>query len=44
MNKDIANLFNPQTQQQNFDQIRIGIADESAASARMVRATIMTKG
>ena len=26
MNKDIANLFNPQNQQQNFDQIRIGIA------------------
>ncbi|MBQ0817700.1 MAG: DNA-directed RNA polymerase subunit beta' [Methyloceanibacter sp.] len=26
MNQDIANLFNPQNQQQNFDQIRIGIA------------------
>ncbi|MHA1517092.1 MAG: DNA-directed RNA polymerase subunit beta' [Alphaproteobacteria bacterium] len=26
MNQDIANLFSPQTQQQNFDQIRIGIA------------------
>jgi len=26
MNQDIANLFSPQTQQQNFDQIRIGIS------------------
>jgi DNA-directed RNA polymerase subunit beta' len=26
MNQDIVNLFSPQTQQQNFDQIRIGIA------------------
>src|SRR5687768_9984914 len=26
MNQDIVNLFGPQTQQQNFDQIRIGIA------------------
>jgi DNA-directed RNA polymerase subunit beta' len=26
MNQDLANLFNPQTPQQNFDQIRIGIA------------------
>jgi DNA-directed RNA polymerase subunit beta' len=26
MNQEIVNLFNPQTQQQNFDQIRIGIA------------------
>ncbi len=26
MNQDIANLFSPQVQQQNFDQIRIGIA------------------
>jgi DNA-directed RNA polymerase subunit beta' len=26
MNQDLVNLFNPQTQQQNFDQIRIGIA------------------
>jgi len=26
MNQDIVNLFNPQTQQENFDQIRIGIA------------------
>src|SRR5512135_1386270 len=26
MNQEIANIFNPQVQQQNFDQIRIGIA------------------
>src|SRR6187431_3644126 len=26
MNQEIVNLFSPQTQQQNFDQIRIGIA------------------
>src|SRR5512134_3820823 len=26
MNQDIANIFSPQVQQQNFDQIRIGIA------------------
>ncbi|MGD9262825.1 MAG: DNA-directed RNA polymerase subunit beta', partial [Methyloceanibacter sp.] len=26
MNQDLANLFNPQTPQQNFDQIQIGIA------------------
>ncbi len=26
MNQDLANLFNPQTPQQNFDQIRIAIA------------------
>ena len=26
MNQEIANLFSPQVQQQNFDQIRIGIA------------------
>ncbi len=26
MNQEIANLFSPQAQQQNFDQIRIGIA------------------
>ncbi|MFZ1884275.1 MAG: DNA-directed RNA polymerase subunit beta' [Rhodoplanes sp.] len=26
MNQDIVNLFSPQVQQQNFDQIRIGIA------------------
>ena len=26
MNQEIANLFGPQVQQQNFDQIRIGIA------------------
>ncbi|HXG78657.1 MAG TPA: DNA-directed RNA polymerase subunit beta' [Methyloceanibacter sp.] len=26
MNQEIVNLFGPQTQQQNFDQIRIGIA------------------
>ena len=26
MNQEIGNLFNPQVQQQNFDQIRIGIA------------------
>src|SRR6476619_5472149 len=26
MNKEIVNLFSPQVQQQNFDQIRIGIA------------------
>ena len=26
MNQEIVNLFSPQVQQQNFDQIRIGIA------------------
>ena len=26
MNQDIVNLFSPQVKQQNFDQIRIGIA------------------
>ncbi|MFZ2018324.1 MAG: hypothetical protein WAU90_06575, partial [Methyloceanibacter sp.] len=26
MNQEIANIFSPQVQQQNFDQIRIGIA------------------
>ena len=26
MNQDLANLFNPQTPQQHFEQIKIGIA------------------
>jgi DNA-directed RNA polymerase subunit beta' len=33
MNQEIVNLFSPQTQQQNFDQIRIGIASPEKISS-----------